>query len=86
MKTVFELENCRQLGTRNMIRIIGKSPKDSPYVSIETDQSDNPTKQLFIKDKDLELFVVNILKALNSKRVLQGKVPYYKLKKHKSIK
>lgn len=34
-----------------------------------------------IRPKDLELFAVNILKSINSKRVLQGKVPYYKLKK-----
>lgn len=47
--------------------IVGQSPESKPYVNIELiDREEN--RLLFgIKDKDLERFAVNILKALNSK-------------------
>lgn len=68
MKTEFELENLSSnessLITGN-IKIMGAKPKSSPYVVIEVKE----IPYLFIKDKDLELFAINILKALNSKRL-----------------
>ncbi len=48
-------------------KIIGDRAKDEkPYVSINPYQNSNP---VFIADKDLERFAVNILKALKSKKL-----------------
>lgn len=65
MKTEFVLETMDGLETFdsfNRIKIIGAAPKDKPYVVIEN-------HDLFIKDKDLERFAINILKALKSKHL-----------------
>lgn len=47
------------------MHIVGERPDDKPYVSIEAF-----SEPMFIPDKDLERFAVNILKALGSKRLL----------------
>lgn len=49
--------------------IIGQSPENKPYVNIELIDRDNARFLLGIKDKDLERFAVNILKALNSPKL-----------------
>lgn len=46
--------------------IVGQLPTSKPYVSINPYSSGNP---IFIADKDLERFAVNILRALNSKHL-----------------
>lgn len=61
MKTEFELEDV--MTTKGTISIIGTRPKNSPYVSIDI-TSKEPSVRTYIKDKDLERFAVNILKAL----------------------
>jgi len=67
MKTEFKLEKAGGLKIRDavasFITIVGKSPKHSPYVTISTEEN----KLYFIKDKDLERFATNILKALHPK-------------------
>lgn len=66
MKTVFELDCHRAELKGSTIAIIGKKPRYKPYVSITL-----PGKlgSIFIEDKDLERFAVNILKSLNSKKL-----------------
>lgn len=67
MKTEFTLEQMDGLKTfdHGYMRIVGKAPENKPYVSIEIES----LEYHFIKDKDLELFAVNILKAIKSKRL-----------------
>ena len=64
LKTEFELETY--LGNITLsgatIKIIGKEPENTPYVSIELPPH---MGTLFIKDKDLKLFAKNLSKALN---------------------
>jgi hypothetical protein len=48
------------------VSIIGQAPEDAPYLSLKVYQSSDP---IFIQDKDLERFAVNILKALKSKKL-----------------
>lgn len=85
MKTRFDLENVRLRGEDRTVGDIAicVTPDEKPFVMVHIDDGNH---NVFMKEKDLELFAVNILKAINSKRVLQGKVPYYKLKKHKYLK
>ncbi len=75
MKTQFELEEykrCNEI-TGGTINIIGNAPKWKSYVEITVYHKNKEGKidhrDLFIKDKDLERFAVNILKALNSKHL-----------------
>lgn len=68
MKTEFELDAHKADYTGSKIKIIGKAPKHKPYVTIALTNRDT----LFIEDKDLERFAINILKALKSKK-LQNK-------------
>lgn len=69
MKTEFNLEfsdpmqSKMQVSSTEKIMIIGQAPKDIPYVMIDVGTS------YFIQDNDLELFAVNILKALKSKHL-----------------
>lgn len=74
MKTDFELEATMSHPTRiektsNLIRIIGQAPKNAPYVVIEISH----LTSMFIQDKDLERFAVNILKTLKSKHLKTSK-------------
>lgn len=65
MKTEFELETGSEMLKNSKIKIIGERPNHKPYVSILAEAKET----FFIKDKDLERFAVNILKALKSKRL-----------------
>ena len=68
MKTIFELENLATNESGEVtgkMQIIGVNPRCSPYVVILT----SGAAWLYIKDKDLELFAVNVLKALKSKKL-----------------
>lgn len=72
-KTEFELETIQQSGfvgskivpSGNTIKIIGAAPKNAVYVAIEINGNHNH----FIKKEDLEIFAVNILRALKSKKL-----------------
>lgn len=65
LKREFELEWASKKKVPGAkISIIGEQPGSKPYVSI------NAFGELvFIPDRDLERFAVNILKALNSKKL-----------------
>lgn len=69
MKTEFELEvSSSESGFKDSgfaLKIIGKAPKHKPYVSVYF----GVNQCYVIKDKDLERFAVNILKALKSKKL-----------------
>lgn len=82
MKRVFELENVRLRGSDRIVGHIEiNAPLDEhPFLCVHIDDGN---QNVWMKEKDLELFAVNILKTINSKRVLQGKVPYYRLNKLK---
>lgn len=72
MKTVFQLEKYDDKGkaikTLNSISIIGMKPEYRSYLSVLFNDD-----RLFLSDKDMEKFAVNILKALNSKHLKQSK-------------
>ena len=69
MKTEFELQ-CASKGVGmefgGTIEIIGTKPKYIPYIAID---GPNVRHRLYFKDKDLERFAVNILKALKSDKL-----------------
>lgn len=70
MKTKFELD-CVTIATgesENRAEIIGFVPDSKPYVHISISKL-GKTMAGCIKDKDLERFSVNILKAIKSKRL-----------------
>lgn len=73
MKTEFELDfpdsQVRVHGVKGVASIIGEEPGNKPYVSISITTSKPCNPSAFIKDKDLERFAVNILKALKSKKL-----------------
>lgn len=64
MKTHFDLDNGGDKTRNGQIKIIGAHPKYKPYVSIDVNGVN-----MWVKDKDLERFAVNILKALKSKKL-----------------
>lgn len=70
MKTEFELDKPHYF-LEAKIEIIGTAPEDRPYVSISLTRSSVNwhDTSLHIKDKDLERFAVNILKALKSDKL-----------------
>lgn len=70
MKTKFKLDVLSS-PINAVALIIGTAPKDKVYVKIEniTDRINKESFDACIKDKDLELFAVNILKALKSKKL-----------------
>lgn len=80
MKTEFELDAPHYF-SKVEARIIGTAPKWKPYVAIcltrhgfNSDDKTAPSVNwkdtaVHIKDKDLERFAVNILKALKSKHL-----------------
>lgn len=66
-KRIFQLEWADRHDVPNIkISIIGQEPEHKPYVSINAYSNSEP---IFIKDKDLERFAINILRALKSKRL-----------------
>lgn len=69
MKTEFELENVRiRKGDRNVGKIwIGISEDEPPFVGVHLNEGN---VNCFMKDKDIEGFAVNILKALKSKKLV----------------
>lgn len=71
MKVSFELENNSAYPDhRGQVNIIGKLPKNPPYVSISfKDKDGHQFTHGWLADKDLERFAVNILKALKSKKL-----------------
>ncbi len=72
MKTEFELDCHLADLTGSIVSIVGKTPDHRPYVRISLPNLEHVTSTntcLFIQDKDLERFAVNILKALKSKRL-----------------
>lgn len=71
MKTEFKLDSHLADLSGSSIKIVGTRPKNKPYVRISMPEFNNLTSRnncLFIYDKDLERFAVNILKALKSKK------------------
>lgn len=69
MKTEFKLmvpKSPKDQDSGFMLRIIGQEPKHKPYVSVDFQSHESV---YVIKDRDLELLAVNILKSLNSKRL-----------------
>jgi len=80
MKTEFELDTMLthivgyKNGTGNAkAKIIGKAPKHKTYVAIAVTNDKNTLADLYIKDKDLEKFAINILTAIGSKRLKPAK-------------
>lgn len=71
MKTEFQLEFPGRPGHNGSIQIIGERPDNIPYVALSVTKSGNVQSEIHacIPDKDLELFAVNILKALKSKKL-----------------
>lgn len=73
MKTSFKCElgkGDEAAGHLIEVHIIGRSPKDKPYVSINVHGLKEATMASgWIPDEDLERFAVNILKALKSKKL-----------------
>jgi hypothetical protein len=72
MKTDFKLDCHRADLIESEISIVGKAPEHKPYVRIEIGPAAHSSVRgqcLFIFDKDLERFAVNILKALKSKKL-----------------
>jgi hypothetical protein len=73
MKTEFKLDSHLADLTGSKIKIVGKNDRiTSPYVRIELPEKllkHTRNTCMFIYDKDLERFAVNILKALKSKRL-----------------
>jgi|CXWL01.1.fsa_nt_gi hypothetical protein len=76
MKTEFELDEYKRAKgemTGGSIYIIGKLPKWKPYIAIKVYHKNAEGKVdhrgLFIKDKDIEKFAVNILKSIGSKKL-----------------
>lgn len=72
MKTEFYLDFHKADYIGAKINIIGKRPLHRPYVSINVPPS-RTEGSLFIHDNHLELFAVNILKALKSNKLVQHK-------------
>lgn len=70
-KENFELEDGSGKKITGSILIVGHKPKFKPYVTIKLYRANEKEehKHGFIKDKDLERFAVNILKALQSKKL-----------------
>lgn len=66
MKTEFELDTQFFIDRGHSVTIIGEAPDYKPYVGFHNVKGDTIG---WIKDKDLERFAVNILKALKSKKL-----------------
>jgi hypothetical protein len=75
-KTKFDLEfpniNVYK-GHSGSVDIIGEAPEHKPYVSFTVKDNSKLESRFFIHDEDMELFAINILKALKSKHLRYGK-------------
>ncbi len=72
MKIEFKLDAPMTYIQKATARIIGGSQNTKPYVAIDIIRRGSVNwkdTSVFIQDKDLERFAVNILKALKSKRL-----------------
>ena len=73
MITVFELElgdGDKRSGHRIILKIIGEAPKESPYLAVYADGLTEATQATgWIPDDELEIFAVNILRAIKSKHL-----------------
>lgn len=70
LKTFFNAdENIAYPKLTCTVSIIGKKPENKPYVGISMYEDESQIGYVWLKDKDLERFAVNILKALNSKHL-----------------
>lgn len=70
MKHTFILDDNTAYSTqRTVINIIGQRPKDRPYISVSVFDNNNQISQSWMIDENLERFAVNILKALQSKKL-----------------
>jgi hypothetical protein len=67
MKTEFQLDIPDNQTKGAIAKIIGERPSCKPYLMIIIEKKNS----LFVKDRDLERFAVNILKALKSKKLKQ---------------
>ncbi len=72
MKTVnkktFDLDkNTAYPKHRGVINIIGSAPKDKPYLSVSFYDESGEVAHSWVKDKDLKILAVNILKSLGHK-------------------
>lgn len=72
MKTAFILakNDCFE-NQKFILNIIVKEPKDRPYLSVTLQSNGHLVGNSWMEDKDLEMFAVNILKALKSKKLNQ---------------
>jgi hypothetical protein len=69
-KTTFELAmNDAYPSHRGIVNIIGQAPDEKPYLSFTVQERGNQASHMWMKDKDLELFAINILRALKSKHL-----------------
>lgn len=75
MKTTFNME---KINTRcdATISIIGEKPKDKPYVQVQFINNKDSSGKLYLKNKGLEKFAINILKSLNSNKLKNEKQNY----------
>lgn len=71
MKTEFELDASLPTGSKAWAVIVGAGNllKWKPYVSIRITTPNDVRTSACVKDKDLERFAVNILKALKSNKL-----------------
>ena len=73
MKTEFNCEvSLSYVSGRNgtaKAKIIGKAPEDKPYLAITVCNETNTLADIWLPDKDVERFAVNILVAIGSKRL-----------------
>jgi len=77
MKTEFELDilNNPNITKRATANIIGTSPKFRPYLKVTVSETDTNQELfgIYVQDKDLERFAVNILKSLKSDKLKSDK-------------
>ena len=68
MKTKFDVDVLNESKSYAPADIIGKAPKNKPYLNIEyVDGYDGKRHLLAFPDKELKIFATNILKALGYK-------------------
>ncbi len=73
-KMNFELEeNTAYPEHRGHVTIIGKEPKNPPYLAVTFhDKKTGQIAHSWVKDRDLERLAINILRSLNSNKLKGG--------------